>query len=176
MDLDVTIGRLRANADAVAALVADVDERQARWKPEPDKWSILEVMCHLADEEVEDFGARLSFTLSRPAGSEAGAGTWPPIDPRGWPESRGYNRRDLALELERFLAARRGSLAWLASLDDPDWTHAYPHPSIGPITAGDLLTSWVAHDHIHIRQLNRLQREYLVGVLSPYSPRYAGRW
>ena len=52
--------RLRANADVIAAQVAGVSDEQARWKPDPAQWSILEVMSHLADEEIEDFRARLA--------------------------------------------------------------------------------------------------------------------
>lgn len=170
MELSVMIERLRANAGVLAALVAGVGDAQARWKPERDKWSILEVTCHLADEEVEDFRTRVEHTLERPEAA------WPPIDPQGWAEARAYNERDLAEALARFLAARRDSLAWLESLGDPDWSRAHRHPKLGPISAGDLLTSWVAHDHIHIRQLNRLHREYLVEELSEHAPDYAGRW
>ena len=161
--------RLRANADVFAALVAGVPSEQARWKPDPAQWSIVEVVNHLADEEVEDFRARLDATLHR-------TGEWPAIDPQGWPASRRYGERGLGESLERFLTARAASLAWLDGLSAPDWSRAYQHPSIGPIRAGDLLTSWVAHDHIHIRQINRLLREWLVASLSDHSPRYAGRW
>jgi hypothetical protein len=169
LQVDTLRERLRANADVFAALVAGVDAEQARWKPDPAQWSILEVVNHLADEEVEDFRARLDATLHRP-------GSWPPIDPQGWPVSRRYNERALDESLDRFLAARAESLTWLDALVAPDWSLAYEHPSIGPISAGDLLTSWVAHDHIHIRQINRLHRDWLVASLSDHSPRYAGRW
>ncbi|HUP52351.1 MAG TPA: DinB family protein [Longimicrobiales bacterium] len=170
VELAAMVGRLRANAEVLASLAAGVSDEQAGWKPRPDKWSILEVVNHLADEEVEDFRPRLDLTLHQPGKP------WPPIDPQGWVTARGYDGRDLHESLERFLAARRGSLAWLEGVKDPDWSLAYEHPKAGPITAGDVLTSWVAHDHIHIRQLNRLHREYLAGVLSPHSPEYAGRW
>lgn len=169
MELAAMVRRLRANGQVLAGLTAAVDAHQARWKPAPDKWSILEVVCHLGDEEVEDFRTRLDLTLrlARP---------WPAIDPQGWATDRAYNERDLAEESARFVASRADSLSWLEGLEVPDWSVAYDHPRFGPITAGDLLTSWVAHDHIHIRQLNRLQREYLVAVLSDHSPRYAGPW
>jgi hypothetical protein len=170
MDLEVMAARLRANGEVLAALVAGVSEQQALWRPGPDEWSILEVVNHLADEEVEDFRTRLDLTLHEPGSA------WPPIDPQAAVRTRGYNDRDLGESLDRFLSARRDSLAWLGGLDRPRWSLAYEHPKAGPITAGDLLTSWVAHDHIHIRQLNRLQREYLVSDLSEHSPDYAGRW
>ena len=42
--------------------------------------------------------------------------------------------------------------------------------------AGGVLTSWLAHDFIHVRQLNRLHRQYLAAELSDCSLGYAGHW
>ena len=162
--------RLRANADVIAAQVAGVTDEQARWKPDPAQWSILEVMSHLADEELEDFRTRLDLTLHRPEAE------WPRIDPQRWSVERRYNEGSLDEVLARFLDRRAETLTWLAGLASPDWKGAHQHPRFGPITAGDLMISWVAHDYIHIRQLNRLHREYLVASLSEHSPAYAGKW
>lgn len=170
MRLDGLAERLRAHADVFAALVAGVGDEQARWKPDPAQWSILEVVNHLADEETEDFHTRVDLTLHR-RGVE-----WPRIDPQKWAVDRRYNERDLAESLERFLARREESVEWLMALASPDWSVAYEHPRFGPIRAGDLMLSWVAHDHIHIRQINRLHREFLVASVPSYSPEYAGRW
>ena len=57
------IERLRANVDVFDALTRGVSEEQARWKPTTDEWSILEVVNHLADEEVEDFRHRFDHPL-----------------------------------------------------------------------------------------------------------------
>ncbi|MFW6200095.1 MAG: DinB family protein [Gemmatimonadota bacterium] len=176
------VARLKANADVFRALLVDVTDEQARWKPEPGKWSLLEVASHLADEERDDFRRRLDLTLHHP-------GTpWPPIDPEGWSVERRYNERELGRVLEDLLSERRESIRGLQELVgsegpgksgapvEPDWDAAYDHPKLGPVTAGDLLTSWLAHDFIHIRQMTRLHREYLVAVLSAHSPDYAGKW
>lgn len=170
VDLAAHIAALRRNAATLTTQVADVGDAQARWKPEPAKWSILEVVTHLADEEVEDFRTRVDWTLHRP-GSD-----WPPIDPEGWAVERRYNEGSLADALARFTDERSRSIAWLEGLVDPDWALAYEHPKWGPFAAGDLLTGWVGHDHIHIRQINRLHRQYLDAVVSDFSPRYAGDW
>ena len=62
-------------------------------------------------------------------------------------------------------------------MDGPDWSLTAPHPHYGTLSAGDLLASWIAHDHIHIRQLNRLLRQYLVQQLAPDNAvEYAGNW
>ena len=164
------IERLRANADVFESLTRGVSEGQARWRPARDKWSILEVVNHLADEEVEDFRHRIDLTLHRPGEP------WPAIDPEVWARERQYNSRELGRSVERLTTRRARSLRWLEALDQPDWSLAYHHPSAGPLPAGDLLTSWLAHDFIHVRQLNRLHRQYLATELSDYSPGYAGHW
>lgn len=171
MDIDPVIQRLRENADVFAALVRGVDDAQARWRPAPDRWSILEVVCHLADEESRDFRTRLDLTLHRPGEP------WPPIDPEGWVEEERYAERDLAEEIKRFRSGRTHSVEWLRGLDDPDWTLTYEHPTAGTLPASDLLASWLAHDLIHVRQVSRLHRQYLEAALMPgCRVGYAGRW
>ena len=171
MDLHAAVLRLRANAGVIRAQVEDVSEAQARWKPAPDQWSVLEVVAHLADEEELDFRTRLDFTLHRPG--EA----WPRIDPQRWVTERRYNEMDLRDTVERFVAGRVSSVAWLGGLTEPDWSAAYEHPRFGPIRAGDLMGAWVAHDLIHVRQLNRLHRAWLEHTVAPgFSLEYAGRW
>ena len=55
--------QLAINRDRVASLARGISEEQARWKPDEESWSILEVVCHLADEEEFDFPARLRIIL-----------------------------------------------------------------------------------------------------------------
>jgi hypothetical protein len=160
--------RLEVNAGVFAALVARVPPEQARWKPEPAKWSVLEVMNHVADEEVEDFRRRLDLTLHQPGEP------WPPIDPEGWAKERRYNQRDLDETLQRFLEERRRSVEWLRGLAAPDLERAFQHPKVGHLRAGDLLASWLDHDLIHIRQITRLHHQWLVERARPYGTDYAG--
>ena len=75
MDMDRLLSQMIEDAARVGALVQGVSDQQARWKPDPDSWSILEVLNHLLDEEREDFRVRLDYTLHRPGEP------WPPIDP-----------------------------------------------------------------------------------------------
>jgi len=155
MDLAAARAQLAANAAAIAALVRPVGDAEARWKPTPDDWSILEVVCHLADEERDDFGTRVRLTLDDPTLP------WPPIDPGGWVTSRDYAARDLAAALADFMAERDRTLAWLDGLAGagaaPAWTNAARHPAGFTIRAGDLMASWLAHDLLHLRQLVELR-------------------
>ena len=160
---------LARNAEIVQVMVMGMPDEQARWKPDPQSWSVLEVIHHLYDEEILDFRARLDVILHRPDQP------WTPIDPEGWVVSRRYNQQNFSATLEKFLLARQESLAWLEGLDDPDWNAQYRAP-FGPITAGDMLASWVAHDLLHMRQLVELKWAYTVQQLQPFCVDYAGEW
>ena len=82
------IENLRINGHVFKYLFQSVSDEQAQWKPGKDRWSILEVINHLYDEEKGDFRKRLELTLDNPEGP------WPPIDPEGWVVQRNYNERN----------------------------------------------------------------------------------
>lgn len=169
MNLEFYIERLSENRNAFRSLLRGVSDEQARWKPAPEKWSILEVVNHLYDEEREDFRAHLDALLRDPAAE------WKKIDPQGWVASRAYNERDPKESLENFLLEREKSLKWLAELRDPRWENERRRPS-GIVSAGDMLASWLAHDFLHIKQLTRLQYDYVARIAAPYGIAYAGEW
>jgi len=167
---EAIIERMSATPGALASLVGALAEADARWRPADGGWSILEIVNHLADEETEDFRPRLESTLADPARP------WPGIDPEAAAWDRAYNDRDLAESVARFASARDDSLAWLRSLDRPDWSAAHEHPRLGPIHAGDLLASWAAHDALHLRQIAKRLFHMVGRDAGEYSTRYAGVW
>jgi hypothetical protein len=142
---------------------------EAQFKPTAESWSILEVVCHLYDEEREDFRQRLDIILNRPEAE------LPPIDPQGWVTARKYNERNLAESLDNFLAERRKSLDWLKGLTAPNWDAEY-ETKFRRMKAGDMLGSWVAHDNLHTRQLVELRRVRVLKIAAPYDVQYAGDW
>lgn len=162
---------LEQQAIAIEKMVIGVDPEQARWKPTPDDWSILEVINHLYDEERDDFRQRFDLTLHHPDQE------WPPIHPSQWVVERRYNEREFAPSVQAWLAERSASVRWLRSLGEVDLTSARRHPQFGSMTAGELLAAWVAHDRLHIRQLNELGYLYWRTVEAyPWDPGYAGDW
>ena len=169
MNLNFFIDRLSKNREVFAGLVGNISLEQARWKPSTDKWSMLEVVNHLYDEEREDFRQRVELTLGDPTLA------WPPIDPRAWVGIRRYNERKMESSLNNFFAEREKSLSWLRNLSKPNWQNSNTGPN-GTLTAGDLLASWLAHDFLHIRQLARLHWQYIGELADPYNTAYGGPW
>ena len=169
MNLDYFIDRFGKNRGVFESLVRGISLEQAGWKPSPDKWSMLEVVNHLYDEEREDFRQRLALVLVDPVQP------FPPIDPRNWVTTRGYNERELDASLDNFFAEREKSLVWLRQLSAPNWENQNEGPN-GLLSAGDLLASWLAHDFLHIRQLARLHWQYVGAIGDPYQTTYGGPW
>jgi len=161
------IEHLSTNAAVFKSLFQSVSEEQARWKPGRDRWSILEVINHLYDEEREDFRQRLELVLNDPAKP------WPPIDPEGWVVQRNYNERNFKQSFDNFFEEREKSLLWLNKLELPDWQATHRHPQMGPMSAELILANWLAHDLFHIRQVTDLHFACLTELVKPISLDYS---
>ncbi len=170
MNFENLYQQLEQNAERIKFLIKGVTEEQARWKPTPEDWSVLEVINHLYDEEQFDFRVRLKILINQ-TGED-----WPPINPAGWVTEKKYNERDLQESLNNYLNERKKSLAWLTSQKTANWQASATAPWGGQLHAGDMLTAWTAHDLHHMRQLVELHYAWVNRQGEPYSPAYAGDW
>lgn len=169
MDTTWIISQLAANRATFEAMLRGTPSELRSWKPAPEHWSILEVVCHLRDEEAEDFRSRVDAVLHRPEAP------LPPIDPQGWVLGRRYLEQDFDAALEAFITQRDRSIGWLRSLREPAWDNAHQHPKFGPMSARMLLANWLAHDYLHMRQITRRKHEFL-RAHGGVPLEYAGPW
>lgn len=169
MDLELAISQLQSQSKAILSLAEGLSIEQARWKPQSQDWSVLEVLNHLADEERLDFRRHLNHILFTPDDS------WPEIAPQAWVTEKKYNQRRLDQTLNDFKFERENSLSWLSGLNNPNWDVVIQLPW-GKISAGDMLASWLAHDLLHIRQLVELRYQLTLAKSLPYKVAYAGKW
>lgn len=163
------IQELHRNRNVFLDLLSGSAKEEYLWKPEPEKWCMLEIVCHLYDEEREDFHARLKQVLTTPDLA------FPPIDPQGWVKERNYIGQDYESMLNLFSEERILSFSWLESLKSPGWTNGYNHPKFGLLTAELFLANWLEHDFLHLRQVLNLKHLFLKNH-SGESLTYAGNW
>jgi len=81
-DVRTDLARLPAT---LRALLDGLDTALWRERPVADEWSPIEIVCHLRDEEAEDFGARVRVVVT-------GGDRFTPIAPERWAVERGYDR------------------------------------------------------------------------------------
>ncbi len=169
MQFETLYQELQNSTEMIRALLSGITQEEARIKPNPQSWSILEVVCHLYDEECEDFREHLDWILHRQQEE------WHYIDPQGWVIKRKYNEQAFGEMQKKFFAERTRSLEWLQGLSEANWETSHTS-QFGTMKAGDMLASWVAHDNLHIRQLVELRRSKIENLIKPYSIEYAGDW
>lgn len=167
MDHSIFIHALANSKEAISASIIGITQEAAQWKPGEMKWSVLEIINHLWDEERLDFRHRLRTIF------EGDTSDWAGIDPLSWVIEKRYNQRDIAESLAGWQAERDASLEWLNSLDNPDLNLKKTHPVFDPISAGDMLASWVAHDMLHLIQINKVKIDYYEKLAKPHSMGYA---
>lgn len=167
MNAGSSIMELTNNKMVFERLLGPVSSDEYAWRSSTEKWSLLEIVCHLRDEEREDFRARTRGTLEDPNKP------FTPIDPQGWVKDRGYAKEDHDRALHEFLNERQRSVEWLNSLEDPKWDNVYHHEQLGHLSAQLFLENWVAHDMLHIRQIMNTRLAYLKHIAKE-SLEYAG--
>ena len=157
------------STEMIQALTNGIGQEQDQVKPGRGSWSILEVICHLYDEEREDFREHLDFILHRQDEK------WKNIAPQAWVKLRKYNQQDFKKMKVKFFDERKKSLTWLKTLKNADWNKTYI-TKWGKFTAAQMFASWVAHDNLLIRQLTELRRARIENISKPLSIKYAGDW
>ncbi len=161
--------QLKNNEHVFKNLLEHVNGDQVIWRPNPEKWNLLEIVSHLVDEEIHDFRTRVEHALYYPEKKLV------PIDPEGWVQSHNYTNNDYQETLHLFLEERKASIKWLEQLGEVNWSSALLHPELGKLSAEVFLHNWLAHDYLHIRQILRYKFAFLKSA-SKIDLSYAGEW
>lgn len=154
LDLVRKQGALRVQAATPGRLrraMAGLRGMELARRPAPGKWSIKEIICHLADVEVVN-GWRYRMILAQ-SGSPLTA-----FDQDRWANETAYQRQDPALALEAFAGLRRRHLALIRQAPRSAWTRFGVHEERGRITFRDLVEWEAAHDLNHLAQVDRIRR------------------
>ncbi|MGC2391697.1 MAG: DinB family protein [Candidatus Acidiferrum sp.] len=132
-------------------MLRDLPEELMRWKPAPERWSIAEVLSHLADiEEVYADRTRRIVTEETP--------TLPKYDATGTIVIGDYARGSANEILAYFIRTRRSTVILLRSIPADSGGREATHAELGTITLHEMLSEWASHDLGHLRQIAELYR------------------
>jgi uncharacterized damage-inducible protein DinB len=138
---------ITATVERLHALLDPLSPAQADHSPAPGKWSIREILAHLADCEII-FAVRLRQTLAE------GHHFIQPFDQNRWAER--YAAYDLKSAFDMFAAARNWNLKFLTTVTAEDRHHPTTHPERGTMTFWTLVETIAGHDINHLQQIEYL--------------------
>ena len=142
--------KLQAAAPArLAKLLKGVSPAKARKRPAPDKWSIAEIVAHIADTELVG-GYRIRAILGAPGTQIIG------FDQDAWVTALHYDKRDLKKSFEQYRALREANLALLKTLTPEQWKHHGMHSERGAETVETIVRMFAGHDLNHFQQIERI--------------------
>ncbi|MFA6240918.1 MAG: DinB family protein [Candidatus Hydrogenedentales bacterium] len=146
---------MKCTGDALAEACKRMDETALRTPEASGKWSVLDVVQHLADGELV-LGFRYRRILGEPESSPL-----PPFDPSAWATRLRYSEVNLGAALDQFNAVRRINLQFLEGLRDADWDVRYTHFDRGKETLRDAVRLYAAHDLCHLAQIGRIKQRVI---------------
>jgi hypothetical protein len=138
-----------ATSRKLARLVKGVSTAKLRKRPAPDKWSVAEILAHLADVEIV-IGWRMRSILGAP-GTPVQA-----YDQNAWVTAGHYEKRDPRESIELHRALREANLALLKSLSPDQWKLYGQHSERGQESIEHIVRMVAGHDVNHIQQIERI--------------------
>jgi hypothetical protein len=139
---------LRATPPALRSIPGRVGA--ALGTPEaPGKWSVNQVLQHLADSEVV-FGWRIRLVLAQDRPAITG------YDQDRWADRLHYADGEPQEAIERFTVLRRANVRLLERASPADLQRIGVHAERGEETLGHLVKLYAGHDLLHLRQIERI--------------------
>jgi hypothetical protein len=136
-------------AKKLDGLVRGAPASKLRKRPAPDKWSVSEIIAHMADTEIV-IGWRIRSILGAP-GTHIEA-----YDQDAWAAAGLYAKRDPRKSVEQFRAVRDANLALYKSLSPEQWKHFGIHAERGEESIERIARMIAGHDINHILQIERI--------------------
>jgi uncharacterized damage-inducible protein DinB len=141
----------RETPKKLQTLIKPLNKKQLTQPPEPGKWSIAEILAHLADAELVG-GWRMRLILG------SNGVSLQPFDQDVWAKTFAYARRDPAASLETFRVLRENNLGMLKSLPKNLWENYGMHQERGKETITHIVRMFAGHDLNHLSQVESISK------------------
>jgi hypothetical protein len=138
-----------ATAGKLERVLKGVTTAKLRKRPAPDKWSVAEIVTHLADAEIA-YSWRIRAILGSPGTPIQG------FDQDGWVEAMHYARRDPRQSLAQFRTLRDVNLALYKTLSPQQWKQFGMHSERGEESIERIVMLLAGHDLNHLAQIERI--------------------
>jgi len=133
----------------LAELVEGVPHQELSARPAPAKWSICEILAHLAEDELTT-SWRYRQMIESPGIALPG------FDQDLWARLGDYKSWAPQDSLEMFRLLREANLRMLARLTPEEWDAHGIHGERGSMTVRTLCRHMAGHDRNHLEQIRRI--------------------
>ena len=142
---DKLIAQYRDGYAAIAEALLKITDEELAARPGPGKWSVREIVHHLADSEMTAaVRLRLLLAVDRPVISGYDQDTF---------AARLHYDRPHEASLSAFRYARECTAQLLECLSEEDWLREGTHSESGAYSVSRWLEIYSAHAHSHARQI-----------------------
>lgn len=141
----------RTTAKRLEKLTKRLSKKQIRRRPQPGKWSIAEILAHLADAEVVG-----SWRMRQILGNDGAA--IQAFDQDIWAKTFHYEDRDPRHSLKVFRVLRENNLLLLESVPQKLWDNHGVHSERGKETIAHTVRMFAGHDLNHLQQVERIAK------------------
>jgi hypothetical protein len=138
-----------ATAGRLEKLIKGASPKLLGKNPAPGKWSVKEILAHLAESEIVG-GFRIRLILGS-NGTPVAA-----FDQDDWARAGNYARRDPKKSIALFRAVREANLDLLKALTPEQWRQYGLHSERGEETLETIARMFAGHDLNHIRQIEAI--------------------
>ena len=142
----------RETPRVVAELIKGVSREELRRKPAPGKWSVSEIVAHLAEDEIVQVW-RYRQMIENPGVALAG------FDQDKWAQFGDYGSREIEDSLQLFRLLRESNVAMFSRLSEKEWQSNGVHGERGPMTVRSLFEHMAGHDLNHLEQIKRILKK-----------------
>ena len=152
---------LRETPARLAELLRPLSAEAIERKPGPNKWSIRELLCHLADCELAwGWRLRITYGASDAQGSvseQAGPGLQA-FDQDAWSRAYEGSCYTTATARSTWSALRQWNLALIEGLSEADKAKPATHPELGSMSLWHIVEIAAGHDLHHLAGLEKVTR------------------
>ena len=145
---EALIKRYEEGSSRLRDAFAKVPREAWKWRPEPGKWSVYEIVCHAADSEMVA-ATRIRFLVGQEKPVIQG------YDQDRWAQVLDYHESRVELALAAVDVMRAHTVGLLRRLPEAAWASEGTHSESGRYTAEDWLTTYAEHLEKHSRQIDR---------------------
>ncbi len=145
--------QFRRGPELIAAALAGTEVEELDFIPAPGKWSVRQILCHLADAEIVA-AARFRRLLA-----EDGP-TLMSYDQDAWARNLDYASRRVSEAMETFRHVRAWTCDLLSSQPEEAFARAGVLNGRGKVSVEDLLAIYARHAEKHAEQICKVRQAY----------------